>query len=1199
MAPPSKHVRISINDAPHSEQDDDSVKRISLLSNSSRMRKDGPCTPEAVPLTVFPQDPLLWPDTDTRSEASFGCTSLHIAAAEGNDDTVKSLLMNPKTDVNAVNGDGWTCLHMAVKCGHSDVVRTLIANHRTNVNAGGGYIGCTPSHLAAMGGHHEILEMLLAHSRINVNTMDKNGSTALHILTKESCKRHGVDKRYLRCIKSLMEKADLKVNKPDMYGHTALSHAIKNGSKETVRAILQHHDKHRLNLDTSGADEMKTVRETIAILFPEFKAILPPPLLEDLHSPNSQTRLLAAIQHDCLDTFNDVLQKTSVNLEYWYDEPYYCTCLELSCTLEGRHRFAQILVDAGANVNTVNPVSDVPLLHMAAKRSNLEQLSVLLNTEPVDLNIKDCCQRTVLHCLARLSVSNQEEVQRLQQSLVLMLEGDGSTCRMIDLDATDEWGNTALHVAARYGNSEMVDILLRNGADINVMDGCGETALHIAARDGNQDTVVMLMKHGADLLFTKFRNPPLSQIDRVTLRRFLDECVETNDKTPHHQDFRLTFNYNFLAPKSNSKDKKQDVEMPLLLYMSQDKRLRHMLKHPVITSFLYLKWNYARSFFYINLLFYIIFLCFLTTHVILTDYSEGKNYTCKGNDTADVTHDLSRNNMNACAEICTNVLECSNETSLGDPENGKGNRNLGTETGNFENVTIRSGVSVEENNTTPSNTPAIDNFTKDALETRPPSENEASLQPQSETGTVPNNVFHLERNKTGIQSKIVEETTLELGIRLGLAVLVTLFALRELMQFLSATKQYLRRASTLLRLAIIILTVILCVKEFDKAAKHHCASIAVLLAWFEFLLRIGCIPNFSILMQMLQTVSLTFVKFMSFYSPLIIAFSLCFYTMLRRSFSQLFYKNVWMTILKSVLMLNGEYEASDMEFDLLPVTSHVILVLFILLIGVILLNLLSGLAVSDTQAIKNDAETLSLIARVRLISNIENLVCGAAHSKWIFPRFITIVTPNLCSVFRCFPDKQVHVFPNKTKGNIYIDEGEPRINTAMPWNIVNSALKQMSKRNASPSSIVQGTILRAWGGENGFLVSKRVKDLCEQQETLTTQVRELKDMYEYKMSRVEQEVKNAMVGVVSEVGVKCDILNAGQQKIGKELMGKKADMREVLCKSHNSVHEELLKQSNQILELERKVSQLEETVKHTSDTVDQIFSLLVSQQRKT
>jgi ankyrin repeat protein len=1194
MVPTSRSVRISLNDSPKHQQDDSTVKRVSCSSKSSR-KKDGSCTtPETVPLSLFAEDSVVWPDTDPRSEASFGRTSLHIAASEGKHDVVKSLLMSAKTDVNAVDGDGWTSLHMAVKGGHLDVVRRLLADHRININAGGGYIGCTPLHLAAMGGNHEAIEQLLQHSKINVNTLDKNGSTALHVLTKESCKHHGADKRYLQCIELLMEKPDLKVNKPDMYGNTALGHAVKNGSKTVVRTILQHHGKHRLNLDTSGVDEIKTVRETILLLFPEFRAILPPPLLEDLNSTNPQIRLLATIQHDDLDAFQDVLKKASVNVQYWYDEPYYCTCLELACSLADRYNYVRMLIEAGANVNTVNPVSDVPLLHMIAKRGNLEQLNVLLSTERVDLNIKDCCQRTVLHCLSRLSVTRHEEVQGLQQSLVLILEGECSSCRVVDMDATDEWGNTALHVAARCGNSEVVDILLRNGADINAMDGCGETALHIAARDGNQDTVVMLMKHGADLMFTKFRQPPLSQIDRITLKRFFDECLETNDKTPHHQDFRLTFNYNFLAPKSNSKCRNENAEMPVLLYMSQDRRLRNMLKHPVITSFLYLKWNLARSLFYINLLFYTVFLCILTAHVMLTDYSEGRrDSSCKGNLTANDTPGPSWKSNDNCTENCTNDLECGKESVLGFLEEDNRNESMETEVVNFEDT--------EGNSTTPNNTSTVYNSSEKAVTELPYDEERANFQPQSENGSLPDNILQLERNETGTEPENAVETDTELGVRVGLTVLVAMFAVREVTQFLAVTKQYLQRPSTLLRVCIIILTVTLCVPQIGKVTKHHCASVAVLLAWFEFLLRIGCIPGCSVLMQTLQTVSLTFVKFMSFYSPLVLAFSLCFYTMFRSSHSQLFYQNMWMTMLKSMLMLNGEYEASAMEFDLLPVTSHVILVIFILLIGVILLNLLSGLAVSDTQAIKNDAETLSLIARVRLISNIETLVCGAARSKWIFPRVITIATPNLCSVFRCFPDKQVHVFPNRTKGNICLDDTEPRMNTAMSKDIINAALKQIYKRNTSPSrgsESVQDAVLRAWGSENGFLVSKRVKDLCEQQELLTTQVRELKEIYEYKLTRVEQEVKNAMGKVVNEVGARYGLLSTNQEKI-EELLGKRVDMTDVFRKSQSGVHEELLKQSDQILQLERKFSLLEDTVKHTKDTADQILSLLVSQHKET
>ncbi|XP_069692163.1 transient receptor potential cation channel protein painless-like [Periplaneta americana] len=1178
------NVRISINDNPLSEQDDVSVRRISRLSNSSRKKKDGSCTPEHVPLSVFTRESLLWSESDTRSEASFGSTALHVAAAEGDHDTVRSLLMSAKTDVNAVDGDGWTSLHKAVKGGHVDVVKTFISDLRINVNIGGGYIGCTPLHLAAMGGNNEIIKSLLLHNRINVNAMDKNGSTALHILSKESCKRHGADQRYIRCIKTFMERPDLKVNKPDMYGHTALSHAVKTRSKETIRTILQYHEKHRLNLETSAADEMKTVRQTILLLYPEFKSVLPPPLQEDINSPSSQTRLLAAIQHNDLDVFRDVLKKPSINIEHWYDEPYYCTCLELACNLEGRHKFVQILVDSGANVNTVNPVSDVPLLHMAAKRGNLEQLSVLLNTERIDLNIKDCCQRTALHCLARLSVSRQEEVQGLQQILALILEGDCLSCRMIDLNAMDEWGNTALHVASRCGNSEMVDILLRNGADINLTDGCGETALHIAARDGNQDTVVTLMKHGADLMFTKFRQPPLAQIDRATLRKFFDECLETNDKTPQHQDFRLTFNYNFLAPKNNNiKDKKIHAEMPIMLFMSQDRRLRHMLKHPIITSFLYLKWNYARSFFYMNLLLYTLFLCFLTAHIILTDYSVKSPQIChKNNCTQDI--------------IPSPLIEtnCSNCTNI--PRN---------ESGNTVNAPSRGGKNVTLVDTTSKplgdNSARMEESTIRPITTMPIDGNEHfGTDPKNETDRA-----NLQEDTKNTAQQNSEETPEQLWIRIGLSALVIIIALRELMQLLSATKQYLKRPCVVLRFAIIILTSMLCSKQFDNEVNHHLSSIAILLAWFEFLFRIGGLPACSIHMQMLQTVSYTFIKCMLFYSPLIVAFSLCIYTMLHDPSGSPdpenpYYSSVGMTIVKSVLMLNGEYEASDMKMERLPITSHVILVVFILLIGVVLLNLLSGLAVSDTQAIKNDAETLSLIARVRLISSIENLVSGAAESKWILPRCITILTPNLCSVFKCYPEKQVHVFPNRRKGNIYLDESEPRLNTGMAREIISNALKQSFKKNGSSKSneSIHGIVARTFDNENGSLVSKRVKDLCEQQEFLTTRVKEMKNVYESKLTRVEEQIKSSMANVISEIGVKYDLLATNIEKVGKEMVEKKSDIREDLCQRQSGMQEDLVKQSEQMGQLEQRLSKLEESVLHTRDTVDQIFSLLVMQDRK-
>jgi predicted nuclease with TOPRIM domain len=126
-----------------------------------------------------------------------------------------------------------------------------------------------------------------------------------------------------------------------------------------------------------------------------------------------------------------------------------------------------------------------------------------------------------------------------------------------------------------------------------------------------------------------------------------------------------------------------------------------------------------------------------------------------------------------------------------------------------------------------------------------------------------------------------------------------------------------------------------------------------------------------------------------------------------------------------------------------------------------------------------------------------------------------------------------------------------------------------------------------------------MKDLCEQQEVLTTQVGALKEIYEYRLTKVEQEVKNAMTKIVSEVGVKYSLLNENQEKLWKEFLEKGIEMREVLGQSQRGVQEDFLKQSDQLLQLEQKFSLLEETMKHTKDKVDQIFSFILLQQTNT
>jgi len=113
------------------------------------------------------------------------------------------------------------------------------------------------------------------------------------------------------------------------------------------------------------------------------------------------------------------------------------------------------------------------------------------------------------------------------------------------------------------------------------------------------------------------------------------------------------------------------------------------------------------------------------------------------------------------------------------------------------------------------------------------------------------------------------------------------------------------------------------------------------------------------------------------------------------------FTNPLSSILKTIVMFAGEFEFSNLPFGTLPGTSHVIFLLFVFFVAIVLLNLLQGLAVGDTRKVREEAETLSLLARVRLVSYI--LIMSDT-----LPNFINRL------IFRD-DEEEFFIFPNKMK----------------------------------------------------------------------------------------------------------------------------------------------------------------------------------------
>lgn len=128
---------------------------------------------------------------------------------------------------------------------------------------------------------------------------------------------------------------------------------------------------------------------------------------------------------------------------------------------------------------------------VAASKGNVESLKVLheygANINETRVKCKDEekeMNRTLLH---EAAIAGNDDA-------VSWLAG-----MKLDLEAGECDGWTPLHWAAYYGKTKSLEILLRNGANVNVQSNRFTTPLHWAAERGHQGTAFLAIQMGASL----------------------------------------------------------------------------------------------------------------------------------------------------------------------------------------------------------------------------------------------------------------------------------------------------------------------------------------------------------------------------------------------------------------------------------------------------------------------------------------------------------------------------------------------------------------------------------------------------------------------------------------------------------------------------------------------------------------------------
>lgn len=389
-----------------------------------------------------------------------------------------------------------------------------------------------------------------------------------------------------------------------------------------------------------------------------------------------------------------------------------------------------------------------------------------------------------------------------------------------------------------------VDLFLKYAEyGVNEQNDDHYSALHLAVMFNRTSVVYDLLKKGAYIgMQDGLDRPAIANINPKTLKSYFDRCISGEDL--------LVFNFeNLISP---SDDYPNDMEA--IKYISHSNELRHLLEHPLIVSFLFLKWHR------LALLLYADFVCYF---------------------------------------LLSLATGCISMYYVIDP--------------------------------------------------------------------------------AGHTAKMCVFTS----------IFSTYVASRRILQIIFSSpdcrksrENYLNSFLTVLIVLFLVLLLIAAPLNFHTST---IAAICIVLITYEFFTLAGTFWHFSIYSEMFIAVAKSSIKSLQLYAIFLPAFSLLFYILLRDSSDEPMDKpdfnkfpTLGESIVKTIVMSAGEFDVANVDFDYNAFGVYVF-VGFVFLISTVFMNLLNGLAVSDTQKIQSKAELMSFIRRCQVLACYEEPLSQKRH----------------------------------------------------------------------------------------------------------------------------------------------------------------------------------------------------------------------------
>ncbi|XP_062137254.1 transient receptor potential cation channel subfamily A member 1 isoform X5 [Drosophila sulfurigaster albostrigata] len=220
-----------------------------------------------------------------------------------------------------------------------------------------------------------------------------------------------------------------------------------------------------------------------------------------------------------------------------------------------------------------------------------------------------------------------------------------------------------------------------------------------------------------------------------------------------------------------------------------------------------------------------------------------------------------------------------------------------------------------------------------------------------------------------------------------IVVYILLNSVREFIQIYQQRLHYLVETVNIISWVLQISALIMVAPTFKPGGEittvhYSAAAIAVFLSWFRLLLFLQRFDQVGIYVVMFLEILQTLIKVLMVFSILIIAFGLAFYILLSKIIdsqpNHLSFSNIPMSLLRTFSMMLGEldfvgtYVTTYYREQLkVPMTSFLILSVFMVLMPILLMNLLIGLAVGDIESVRRNAQLKRLAMQVVLHTELE------------------------------------------------------------------------------------------------------------------------------------------------------------------------------------------------------------------------------------